>query len=73
MTNHTQAAIARVETARRLDKLDLSIKILADTCEDLMGRDDRMLDAMKILQSMVEMNREEIKTIRSELQCLKQE
>ena len=60
----------RVEAARRLDKFDIAIKILADTCEDLMARQDTLIDAVHTLQKMVNIQRDQIEELQ---QCLKQD
>lgn len=42
-----QACRERVEAARRLDKFDIAIKILADTCEELLMRVQRLEENSK--------------------------
>jgi prefoldin subunit 5 len=73
MSNYDMSDTAcreRAEAARRLDKLDVAIKILADTCEDLLDRQTKLTDALKTLQDMVNINHAMIKEIQ---QCSKQE
>jgi hypothetical protein len=53
----------RAEVAERLDKLDVAIKILADTCEDLLNQD-------RLLKQMAEINQEMIKTLQKQIDQL---
>lgn len=70
MPNHDMSDTAcreRAEAARRLDTLDNAIKILADTCEDLLEHDRK-------LKQMIMLNREAIDLLRERIDaCLKQE
>ena len=73
MSNYDMSEAAyreRVELARRLEKIDVAIIVLADTCEDLIERQSKMLNAMEQLQDMVNINHEMIQEINK---CLKQE
>jgi hypothetical protein len=67
------ACIERREQYERIDRIDKAIELLADTCEELVERQDRFKEMLKLLQQMSEINRESIAVLEEEVRCLKQE
>jgi hypothetical protein len=67
------ACIERREQYERIDRIDKAIELLADTCEELIKRQDRFKEMLKLLQQMSEINRESIAVLEEEVRCLKQE
>lgn len=73
MSNHDMSDTAcreRVEQQQRLDKLDNAVQVLADTCEDLMSRQQQMAEIMEMLHELSKLNRASINTIQEEVKLI---